>query len=1055
VTPRLTSRSAWLPRFSLDRRITVLVLLATAIVVGTVAVMGIPLELIPRGFRGSSLSVRVPWQDAPPQEVLDKIVLPLEEELSTVKGLDNMTSLAFTGNGRVYMSFKQGTDMDVAYREVRDRIERARRLFPDDVEQVFIHKDDASGIPVYVIGVAVDPAITDSYGLIENEILMPLERIDGVASVGADGLEEKEVLIELDRDRTEAAGLNIYELAMQLSGDNFTLASGTVRDGSRKLLLRSVARYRSLEELENRPVTPTVRLRDIGRVRFEEPEKNYRVRAMSKPAYGIVVFKEGDANAREVSRRVDAVFEEIQANPRLSGLEMIRIFSQGEVIEDSLKTLLQSGMIGGMVALLVLYFFLRRLRLTLLINLSIPLSLLISLTVMYFAGETLNLLSLLALMISVGLLVDNSVVVAENIHRMYRGGLERREACIQGASEIGLAITLSTLTTIVVFLPVALVEGEGQFWLIRLALPISVALLASLFVALVLIPLGVHLTVGEEKGNGNGRLLPRMRRRVVGGLRRLYEQSFGRLGRRYGRLLELFLRRRLDLVIGLLVVAALTIGLGMKQVKVVGQQEEERAGFSIEVTMPDETTLEETEEWFLEAEKIVEEHQEELGLEGWFLFHRKTFGVLQGWFETPRSVDLSPREVTERVIELLPEKAGVEIHTGTESEAREETGQEVHVVSVVGEDYRVLDRVAEELGKMLLRVDGVIGMRRASDQAPNELGLVLDRERAQRYGVNPQVVAGVVGFALRGMALPRYIHEGREVPVRVRFEEGDRESLGDLSSFWVPAGEGAFLPIDALTDVQMLASPQYILRRDKKTSRTVTLELEEDREEETRERIEAILAGVDLPEGVGFGASAAQIRQDEELAGMIFALKLSILFIYLLMGFLFESFVLPLSIILTIPLAGVGVVWSHVLFNRDMDFLGFVGMVLLVGVVVNNGIVLIDYVNRLRTEGRSRSEALRLATERRFRPIMMTALTTVGGMVPLALAKQSSIGLSYTSFSLTLIGGMTTATLLTLLVVPVFYTFFDDVREWFLSALRRVARRREPAAEEAGGGAVP
>jgi HAE1 family hydrophobic/amphiphilic exporter-1 len=479
-------------------------------------------------------------------------------------------------------------------------------------------------------------------------------------------------------------------------------------------------------------------------------------------------------------------------------------------------------------------------------------------------------------------------------------------------------------------------------------------------------------------------------------------------------------------------------------------QQNEEAGFEIDVEMPQDYTLEETEAWFLEAERIVESHAEELDLAGWFHFHRKTFGEIQGWFNSPRTNNLSPQEVTERVVELLPEKPGIELTTGEESQVDEEEGQSIYRVTLFGEDPVHLDEVAGGLEEIFERVDGVLGVRRESDQTPNELALVIDRRGTQRYGVNPVAVAGVVGYALRGQALPKHRDEGREIPVRVRFKEEDRESLSELANFFVPTQTGGILPVSAITDVHMLNTPETIVRRNKRIARTIAFDLKQGEEKETRRRMETLMRAIDLPEGITFSDQANRRQLDEDLAGLMFALALSVVFIYLLMGLLFESFILPLSIILTIPLASLGVFWIHIITNLDIDFLGAVGIVLLVGVVVNNGIVLIDYVNRLRRQGMKRAEAILTAADRRFRPIMMTAITTIGGMVPLAIAGRMDSGISYTSFSLTLIGGMTTATLLTLLVVPVFYTFFDDVRNAFGAALRRVVRgRQEPTESQA------
>lgn len=1047
------AREGALTRFSLDRRVTVLVLLATILVVGLVAAVSIPLELFPRGFTASYLAVNVPWQDAPAQEVLDKIVLPLEEELSTVRGLERVNSFATVGFGRVFLSFRQGTDMDVAYREVRDRIERARPRLPEDADKIFLRKDDVSGIPVAFVGLLLPEGITDAYSLVEKNVVLPLERIDGVASVSVEGLVEKEILIELDRQKTEAAGLNIYRLAQELSNDNFTLASGNVRSGDRKLLLRSVARYRTQEELADRLVAPKVRLGDVATVRYEAPERDFRIRVNSELAVGLNVVKEGEANTLAVSQEIRDTVARLGEDPRLEALEMEVLFDQGEVVMESLDTLMDSGKIGGLFAFAVLFFFLRRVRMTLIIALSIPLSIVIALTVMFFAGESLNILSLLGLMICVGLLVDNSVVVAENVYRLHRDGYERREATIRGTGEIALAVVMATLTTVAVFLPVSLVDGEAQFFLLRLSLPISVSLLGSLLVALVFVPLAVYLTLpatGNGKNPGRlGRFAAGLHRRMDGTLRTVYVATLGRVNQIYGRVLAFFLRRRLDLVMVLLAVFALTSWAMQEElVKIVEHDENARNGFQIQIRMPESYTFEDTEQWFLDAEKVLEANQDAWDLEGYLFFHQTRGGRVDGWIREERTNELTPRELTEKVVEALPERAGVEIYTGNEGSDTEEK-LALHTFTLHGEDAAALERTAEDLRDLFSEVDGVVGARQVEDTGPKELGLIVDRDRAQRQEINPAVIAGVVGYALRGQALPEYWVEGREIPVRVRFEESDRESLAELADFAVPLGQdgsGGAVSLSSVTDVQFLETASTIRRRDKRMAQTVTLELEEGREEETKDRLRALASQLDLPEGIVWGGGEIAAGVDEDVEALGFAAGVSIIFIYFLMAFLFESLVLPLSILFTIPLAFLGVVWVHVFAGRDIDFLGMVGVVLLIGVVVNNGIVLIDYVNRLRREGLGRSEAIERACDRRFRPIMMTALTTIFGMIPLTLGGASSIGLSYVSFGYTLIGGLTTSTLLTLLVVPVFYTLIEDGRDWVVGAVGRGTRAgRVPA----------
>jgi HAE1 family hydrophobic/amphiphilic exporter-1 len=408
-------------------------------------------------------------------------------------------------------------------------------------------------------------------------------------------------------------------------------------------------------------------------------------------------------------------------------------------------------------------------------------------------------------------------------------------------------------------------------------------------------------------------------------------------------------------------------------------------------------------------------------------------------------------------MEALPEKAGVKVRTAQESQTDQLKNKNVYTVMIEGEDSEILETVADDLEQVFVRVPGVLGSKKVADETPSEMALVLDRERMQAQNINPMVVSSVVGYALRGQGLPRFHWGGKEIPVTVRFKEEDRDSLDELADFAVPTEDGALVPLSSVSEPRYLSSAARIFRKNKRTSREITMELEEGDEDETRKTLAALVTVIDLPEGVTFAETGKSEGLSEDLQGMLFAGIVSIIFIYLLMGFLFESFILPLSIILTIPLASLGVYWSHFLFGLNIDFLGAVGLILLVGVVVNNGIVLIDYVTRLRHRGAERGDALLLAAERRFRPIMMTALTTIGGLVPLTMQGSSSIGLSYRSFGLTLIGGLTTATLLTLLVIPVFYTFFDDARMITGAALKRALGRRsgrgrgkEPEAVPAG-----
>ena len=726
--------SNMLTTFSLNRRITVLVLFCTILVVGVIATLGIPLELIPRGFESDSIRVTVPWRNSPAREVLDKITIPLEDELSTVKGLDSVRSRTDANGASVNLVFKQGIDMDVAYRETRDRVERARVLFPDDADRVFLSKEDTSGVPVAVIGVAVDASLADPYNLIQKQIVFPFKRLEGIASVNVDGLEEKEILIEADREMLEAHGLNIYQLSQDLGGDNFTLASGHVREGSKKFLLRSMARYHSLEQLENRIVAENLRLKDVAKIKYEEPEKDYSVRVNSKDAYALVLLKEGEANTVDVSRRIKETFDAMKDNPRLSGVETALLFNQGDLIQESLENLLSSGRIGIGLAMIVLLFFLRRFRITGIIALSIPLSLVMALIVMFFAGETLNILTLLGLVICIGLLVDNSVVVAENIHRWYQSGMSKRDACIRGAGEIALAITMATLTTVIVFLPVSLVEGQAQFFLLRLSIPISVSLVASLLVALVFIPLSTYLTLSEKDMNYRSSLFKTVHLKLNAVLRRGYELTLSPVNHAYNRLLAFFLKHRLDMLLVLVLTLAAT-GAIVEKVGFTTSDEESSNRFNIDVSLPRGYSFEESRELFRSIEAVLESNKEELNLTFYFIFHRTRFGRVQGTFDRKKMPDADVKQIVKELSAQLPEKPGVKYYLGDENESEDDSKDDVFTLVIYGDDLDQLDRTADELESVLTRVPGVLGAKKNVELPPNEMALQVDRDRAQQVGV--------------------------------------------------------------------------------------------------------------------------------------------------------------------------------------------------------------------------------------------------------------------------------------------------------------------------------
>jgi HAE1 family hydrophobic/amphiphilic exporter-1 len=1048
MTPGLADSG--IVRLALRRPITMMMVLLSAIVLGFVALARIPLELIPSGFSPPFLSVSAPYPDATAKDVEEKITQPLETAVATTPGIDEITSISSAGNARVMMIFQAETDMDVAYREVRDRVSRVRGDLPADVRQVMIRKESGASLPVAFYGINWDEDIADPAALIERHLSRPIERIDGVGVVNLWGNAKPEVFIEVDRALADAAGVEMVGLVQRLSQANFTMASGAVQDRDGKYLLRSLASFDEVEEIGAVVVGANgLRLREIAEIELRPPEAERFDRYNGKPSMVMAVVKESHANTVEVSDAIKAAIEEAQLHPELAQFTIEKVFVQGDTIRFSLDQVVDSGWQGGLLAIVVLLFFLQRLRLTLVISLSIPLSLFLALPVMYFSGQTINLVSLIGLMICIGLVVDNSVVVAENIGRFRRRGLSPYAAALQGTGEVALPITLATLTTVVVFLPAALLsDGPTQFFMVRMVTPVCVSLLASLFVAVVLIPLASVTALGDD-----GPWL-RSRTGVVGVLSRAdvlwkaiisraYDSTFGWLNRAYARLLYRAVQRRMDVVMVTLLALGSTV-IPATSVRCVNGDSFGTRRVTVRYTMPSDTTLEDARAFFLEVEQLLEAEAETLHMEGQYIGFDADKGEVQVFFDDPAPGQPSFDDMARAVVERLPDRPG---WRKTSQLAQSDGAQDDSFrVTVYGSHHDDVRETRDALEEALLRVPGVLGVHDTGndDRRRDELSLTVSREMSERFGVPATVVANTVAYTIRGAPLPRFHTDEREVDVRLRYRKADRSDVRELMSFPVATTTGQTVPIQVLADRTVTRGEASLQRFNKRVSALVRLDLEPEDRPATIARLRRALEGYQLPEGLSFDADHESRRVDEMQRDLTGALVLGTVFILLLMGFLFESFVLPLSVLPSIPLSFVGVYWFLYLTKENIDALAGIGMVLLIGVVVNNAIVLIDFINVARQQGLGRTEAIVQAGRLRFRPIMITALTTIGGMIPLAFSVPTGEGIPYGPFGKTLVGGMITSTFLTLLVVPIVYTYLDDLRDaavvWW-TRLRRMGRR--------------
>jgi HAE1 family hydrophobic/amphiphilic exporter-1 len=1031
------------PNFAIHRPITVLMSLTALLVVGYIAFTQISVELMPAGFSPPFLGVWVPYPNSNPSEVEQQIARPIEEQVRTISGVDRVNTNSHSNGCFTFIRFVQDTDMDLAYSMLRDRMDRVKSELPDDIERVYVWKWNEDDDPILWIALIQSGEYDDPYFVVEQHVQKPLERIDGVAKVEIWGAEEKEILIMVNQDKVRAYKINLYEIIQKLRQDNFAISSGHVSEGTQKIFVRSLGKFHSLEEIRNLPVRGVnLRLGDIADVSYDVPEKRWRQKINGKKAISIGVFKESMANTVALTDDVVRVFnEKIKQDPVMAGFQEEILFNQGSFIKESIKNLQDSALWGGMFAFAVLYFFLRRLRMTLIVNLAIPLSILITLTVMYFIGWTLNLITMMGLMVSVGMVVDNSIVVLENIYSKRTEGKMKREAALWGASEVALAVTMATLTTVVVFLPLILMNDNVgfRFYMLRIGLPVIISLIASLFVALIFIPLAATKVVSK--------------REVKEPLAIKKTNAFYQKG------LAWTLGHRLETsVILILLISSMFYASG--QTPSTDSMQGNINDIRLFFDLPGNLTIEDVEHIFNVVEDTVRAKAEIYDLrtiDARFSHNRGQMRIFlhppkpMQWYEafyknTVKSLGLKKggvmehTEVVEDLKKRLPVFPGVEIRTSWYREGGDDASL---TISLYGDDTDKLAELSKEVERRLRNIEEVISIETDREEGSDEIRLHIKRDQAKKYGISPQMISGTVQYALRGIPLPKYQTEEKEIDIRVQLQESDRRNLYQLKNLTFFSENGKEIPLDAVADFSMNKGYGEIHRENGKTTLEVKANISKETMETVYAQVDQVMKGFEMPYGYSWSKGHRFRDLEESDQNQKFAIILAITFVFLLMGFLFESFVLPLSVIVSIPFSFFGAFWLLYLTGTPIDMMSQIGFIILIGVVVNNAIVLIDLVNRLRKEGYNRYDAIMEAGHQRFRPILMTAFTTIGGLIPMAVGNTQMIGIPYAPMGRTIIGGLMTSTILSLIAVPWAYLIFDDLRNYFMKVTALFLHRSE------------
>ena len=1049
-----------IPRFSVTRPVTVVMLLLTILVVGYIAYTRIPIALLPEGYEGNQLHVQVSYPNASPRDIEEKITRKIEDIIGTIPDVKKTSSYASTGFSYTRIEFQTGTNLRAAYAALSDRMDRVKPTLPDDVDRINIRRFDQNDQPMMNLVAQLPRDMDDAAYRLENFVKPALQRIEGVGNVDIWGIQSREITVDLIDERLRSHGIDVSAMVGSLRNQNFAVSGGYIYEAGRKIYVRSLGRFTSIEQIGSLIIDPARRLRlsDVATVSYRLPRRDWVYRVDGQPAIGVQVTRESTGNIERISREVRTTLKELATLPQLTGIKFEVFTDQGKEVADAINNLEEAGLWGGLFAAIVIYIFLRAPRMTAILTLAIPLSLLSTVVVLYFMGWSLNMATMMGLLLAVGMVVDNAIVIVENIYRHRQNGLEATAASIHGAGEVGLAVIMSTCTSVVVFLPLILMGSaqEFSFWMLRIGIPVIVSLVASLFIALVFVPLAAQRL---SRGHHHTEL------GVV-----IWARE------RYVRTLHWVLTHRIDAtLIVLLAMATLWYPMNNLPRSYGGGP---NIGGNSAVTMwlyfdlPSGGTIEQADAFFTTVEKFLESNRKLYGVERIESRFRYNNGRIQlklrentnepwylsAWNSTLLALDLRKpgmdrNDIEAHVRDNFPLPPGVVCRSIQRNAGAPQDSQ--FSFTLYGEDTTTLMGLAEEATRRLRGIPGLLSVDTDMERGGQELQIQLDRDRSRRLGINPQSVSGTISQTMRGLELGRMpVPDGRELRIYAQLGEADRTGIDDVRSMTFRTENGVEVPIESIANLNVAKSMGQIQRESRQTVMRITARAPRQDSRTLFAAVDKAMEGFELPRGyrVDKGGYSAQERDLDK--AMRFALGLAVIFVFLLMGLLFESFVLPLAVIIAVPFSMLGVYWTLYLTKTPQDMMATIGIVILVGVVVNNAIVLVDMANRLRADGKSRFDALIEAGRNRFRPIMMTTLTTVSGLIPMAVGNSKIVGMPYAPLGRTMIGGLLMATILTLVIVPLFYVLLDDLsqhatRIWS-SIFQRPATPATPPAPSSG-----
>jgi len=1021
---------------SIKRPIGVLMIVIAIILMGTISLQNLAIDLYPKLNLPIAVVV-TDYQGAAPQEVEKLVTKPLEGTLGTIEGIKKLQSNSSPGQSLIIMQFDWGSNMDEKANSMRDKLDLVTSFLPEEAGKPLVLKLDPTAMPIVRLSVSGNMDANRLTQIADDVIKPRLERTSGVANVSLLGAKQKEIKVEVSPVYLSGYGLSMNQLIQILQSENLSATAGSLEKGDQQLLLRINGEFENIDQIKNVliPLSKggTVKLQDIAKLTEVNKEVTEITKVSGKPSLSLDISKKSDGNTIKVT---DELYKSIDAVNKVlpEGVKIDTIYDLSIFIRQSVNNVVSNLIVGGILAIAILYLFLRNFRSTLIISLTMPIAVISTFNLVYFTGESLNLLTLGGLALGIGMMVDSAIVILENIFRYREQGMGMLEAASVGTKEVGSAVIASALTTVAVFLPIVFVKGLAAELFRPLALTVSFSLLASLVASLTLVPmLAARMLKHEQPTNPKLQKGPKKwLYTILQGFDHFMEKVYAG----YRTSLNWSLHHKKTIVFGTLALILASVALvpfiGTEFIPSMDQGE-----INIDVRLPEGTLLQETDK----SVGLIEEQLTNIpevetifttaGGGGAF-----SMGMGSNSSKGNLYVRLSPlnqrKRSTDQVMEDIRNKTkdfpGVDIKV-SQIQSGGFGSQSPITIAISGNDLNALADISNQVKSTVETVEGTRNVESSVNEGRPEMQIVVNRQKAAQYGLNFANIMNTVRTGFNGQVATRMRMSGQEIDIRVSLPDEYKQDMNQVKNVLIQSPLGVQVPLGEVATLIQVKGPAKIEHEDQRRQVEVTTDIIGRDLGSITKDIQAKLDQLQLPDGY-FIQMGGQVKDMADAFGDLkYALILAVFLVYMVMAVQFEALTYPFIIMFSMPATFVGIVVGLVITGRPLSIPAYIGIIMLAGIVVNNAIVLVDYVNILRKNGMERTEAILAAGPNRLRPILMTTLTTILGLIPLMLGIGEGAE-TQAPLATVLVFGLTFSTLVTLVLVPVVYIYIDDLENW-------------------------